>query len=106
MRTTILVLLLLAPGCGPSIDAAARADVDQRVAALSPPARSFSAPASATPMPLAVGQWVTYKFMNQKGEPSFMTLKLVGQEGSAFWYETLHESYYGKTASRMLGDFG
>ena len=55
---------------------------------------------------MAVGQWVTYKFADDKGQPSFLTLKLVGQEGAAFWYETSNESYYGKSATRMLVDFG
>lgn len=104
MRTILLAILIA--GCGPSLDPAAKADVDRRVAALAPPAQSFTAPTSPTPMPMAAGQWVTYKFLNQAGEPSFLTLKLVGQEGSFFWYETLHESYYGKTATRMLVDFG
>jgi hypothetical protein len=33
-------------------------------------------------------------------------MKLVGQEGSAYWYETLQESYYGRSGTRMLVDFG
>jgi len=108
MRTlTVFFLLALSlNACGPSLDAAAKADVDQRVAALSAPSKAFPAPTSTTPMPMAVGQWLTYKLMNQKGEPSFLTMKLVGQEGSAFWYETVQESYYGKHATRMLVDFG
>jgi hypothetical protein len=106
MRTTILALVLLAAGCGPSIDVAAKADVDKRVAALTAGSQSFPAPTAATPMPMAVGQWATYRATNSKGEPSFFTMKLVGQEGAAFWYETLSESYYGKTATRMLVDFG
>jgi hypothetical protein len=100
------VLALAFTACGPSIDAAAKADVDRRVAELRSPAQVFGAPASATPMALAVGQWVTYKFLNDKGQPSFLTLKLVGQEGPAFWYETSNQSYYGKSSTRMLVDFG
>jgi hypothetical protein len=107
MRTPILALLVLGlNACGPSIDAAAKADVDQRVAALQPSTQSFPAPTSATPMPMAVGQWTTYKSISGKGEPSFFTMKLVGQDGAAFWYETMMESYYGKTTTRMLVDFG
>jgi hypothetical protein len=110
-RDASLVVVMMAvmtatAGCGPSIDAAVKSDVDRRVAMLQPSARSYGVPASADPMPLAVGQWVTYKFVDDKGQPSFMTFKLVGQDGQAFWYETLAESYYGKTATRMLVDFG
>jgi hypothetical protein len=92
--------------CGPSIDTAAKTDIDRRVAALRAPAQVYGTPTSATPMPFAVGQWVTYKFVDDKNQPSFLTLKLVGQEGAAFWYETKNESYYGNSATRMLVDFG
>lgn len=100
------LLLAAAAGCGPSIDAAAKADVDRRVSALSAPAQSYAAPSAGTPMAFAVGQWVTYKFIDDKNQPSFLTLKLVGQEGNDYWYETLNESYYGRSATRMLVDFG
>jgi hypothetical protein len=101
-----VTLGLFAAACGPSIDAAAKSDVDRRIAALAPAGPTIDRPSSATPMPMAVGQWATYKFVSDKGEPSFLTMKLVGQEAGAFWYETLHESYYGKSATRMLVDFG
>ena len=99
-------LATLAAACGPSIDAAAKADVDRRVAALAPRGQSYPPPASAAPMPFAVGHWATYKFVDDKGQPSFMTMKLVGQEGADFWYEVVNDGYYGKTAMRMLVDFG
>jgi hypothetical protein len=57
-------------------------------------------------MPMAAGQWATYKLISDKGEPSFITMKLVAQEGTFFWYELINESYYGKSAMRMLVDFG
>jgi hypothetical protein len=101
-----VALSALVSACGPSIDAAAKADLDQRVAALGNRGQNFPAPASAAPMPFAVGHWVTYKFVDDKGQPSLMTMKLVGQEGPDFWYEMVNESYYGKTGIRMLVDFG
>ena len=110
MRSPLALLALAATvtlgACAPSVDAAARADVDRRMAALSMSGTAIPAPTSATPMPMAAGQWATYKFISNKGEPSFITMKLVGQEGPAFWYELLNETYYGKTATRMLVDFG
>ena len=110
MRSLLAPLALAATltlgACAPSIDAAARADVDRRIAALSSSSATIPAPTSATPMPMAVGQWATYKFISNKGEPSFITMKLVGQDGTAFWYELLNETYYGKTVTRMLADFG
>jgi hypothetical protein len=109
MRRLSIALVLassLATACSPSIDPAAKADIDHRVAALAPAGQNVGKPSNSTPMPMAVGQWLTYKVTSDKGEPSFLTLKLVGQEGPAFWYETLQESYHGKTAMRMLVDFG
>jgi hypothetical protein len=102
----VLTLGLFTAACSPSIDPAAKADIDRRVAALSPAGPNVAKPSSSTPMPMAAGQWLTYKVTSDKGEPSLLTLKLVGQEGSAFWYETLHEGYSGKMAMRMLVDFG
>jgi hypothetical protein len=103
----VVVLLGVSAGaCSPSIDAAAKADVDRRVSALTAGGQNVDKPSSSTPMPMAVGQWLTYKVVSDKGEPSFLTLKLVGQDGGAFWYETSNESYYGKQATRMLVDFG
>ena len=61
--------------CSPSIDAAAKADVDHRVATLSPAGQNVDKPSNATPMPMAVGQWLTYKVLSDKGEPSFLTLQ-------------------------------
>jgi hypothetical protein len=102
----VLSLGLATVGCGPSINAAAKSDVDRRISSLAPSSRALPAPASPAPIPMATGQWVTYKVVSDKGEPSFLTLKLVGQDGNAFWYETAHESYYGKSGIRMLVDFG
>lgn len=102
----LLAFALATAACGPSINAAAKADVDKRVASLAGGSQVYPAPASPTPMPMAVGQWVTYKVVSDKGEPSFLTMKLVGQDGNAFWYETAHQSYYGKSGIRMLVDFG
>ena len=100
-------LCLLAFGaCGPSIDPAAKTDIDGRVAALRSGGTIVPAPPSFEPMPLAAGQWVQYKMLDERGEPSFLTYKVLGQEGGAFWIETLHESYTGRTAQKLLIAFG
>jgi hypothetical protein len=96
---------LVGAGCGPSIDPAAKADIDQRMAKLSPGGTAYPAPSGFVPMPLAVGQWTQHKMVND-GQPSFMTYKVVGQEGDAFWVETVNESYSGKSIQKMLIAFG
>lgn len=88
--------------CGPSIEPAAKADIDGRMAALRPVSGTIPAPPSFEPLPLVAGQWSQYKMIDDKGQPSFLTYKVLGEEGGAFWIETLHESYYGRTAQKML----
>jgi hypothetical protein len=95
---------LLVVGCGPSIDPAAKADIDARVQALTAPKQSatFPAPTVFQPMPFAVGQWLKIKLVDDKGQPSFMTQKITGQEGDAYWFEMLTETYQGKSAVKIL----
>src|SRR3569623_1480011 len=93
-------------GCGPSIDAAAKADIDGRAAALLASGASFPAPSGFVPMPLAAGQWTQHKLVNEKGEPSFITYKVLRQDGDAFEIEPVHESYTGKKMQQMVAAFG
>jgi hypothetical protein len=92
--------------CGPSIDPAARADIDRRVAALSAGGGTVGAPSSYEPMPLAVGQWTQYKMTDDKKQPSFLTYKITGQEAGAYWVETVHETYTGRMIQKLLVSFG
>lgn len=103
MKQAGLLACVLALGaCGPSIDPAAKADIDGRVAALQAGGGVFPAPTTLEPLPLAAGQWSQYKMVDDKGQPSFLTYKVLGEEGGAYWIETLHESYFGRTAQKML----
>lgn len=95
-------VVLLAVGCGPSIDPAAKADIDARVQALTAPKNTFPAPTVFEPAPFAVGQWIRLKLVDDKGQPSFMTQKITGQDGDAFWFEMVTEAYTGKTLVKIL----
>ncbi len=94
--------LVLLSACAPSIDAAAKADIDQRVAALGAPRQPFPAPGGFVPMPFAAGQWTRHKLVDDKGQPSFMTYKVLSQEGDAFWMEIVTDQYAGRTMLKML----
>jgi hypothetical protein len=107
MKTRSLVgllgsLTLLAVTACNSIDPAAKADIDRRVAALGAPKQSYGAPAGFQPMPLSAGQWTRHKLVDEDGQPSFLTYKLLSQEADAFWIEAVTESYSGTTMMKML----
>lgn len=110
-RAPVLTLPLIGlglclAGCGPSIDPAAKADIDGRIAALQAGGVAFPAPTVFEPMPMAVGQWSQYKLVDDKGQPSFLTHKIVGQDADAFWLEVTSERYTGRTEQKMLVAFG
>jgi hypothetical protein len=97
-----LFSMLVTIGCGPSIDQAAQSDIDRRVAALGGPKQSFPAPTGFEPLPFAAGQWTRHKLIDDKGQPSFMTYKVIRQDGDAFWMEVTTEQYAGRTMMKML----
>jgi hypothetical protein len=104
----VMVAVVASSACGPSVDPAAKADIDRRVSVLQAGATAVPAPAPGVfaPLPFAVGQWTQYKMTNDKNEPSFLTYKVVGQDGDAVWVEMVNESYTGKTIQKMLVAFG
>jgi hypothetical protein len=91
-----------AAGCAPSVDPAAKADIDRRLAALGPPAQTYGAPTGFAPMPFQTGQWTTHKLIDQDGRPSFMTYKIIGEDSGAFWLETVNVGYTGRTITKIL----
>jgi len=105
---TVALTTALAAACGPSIDPAAKADIDRRVSVLQVGSNTVAAPAPGmfAPMPFAVGQWTQYKMVSDKNEPSFLTYKIVGQEADAVWLEMVNETYSGRTMQKMLVAFG
>jgi hypothetical protein len=96
--------MIVAPvlaGCGSSIDAAMKADIDRRVASLARPTQTFPGPVGFVPQPFAVGQWTQHKMVYDQ-QPSFLTTKVVGQVGDAYWIESLQETYSGRTVTKIL----
>jgi hypothetical protein len=101
-----LPLLLLVLGCGASIDPTMQASVDRQVAALRPQSTTYPALAEEMPPPFRTGQWIRLKMIDADKRPAFLTYKVVGQVGSAYWVEVVNESYTGRTVMKMLADFG
>src|SRR5437764_13264199 len=81
---------LVLAACAPSIDPAAKADIDGRMAALQSAGGTVPAPPSYEPLPLVAGQWSQYKMIDDKGQPSFLTYQGDGEGGGAFWIDALH----------------
>jgi hypothetical protein len=100
------VLLATAGGCVSSYDPVIQQSIDRRVASLSETSQTFPAPAAPAPPPLAVGSWAQYKVVDEQGRPSFLTMKLVGEDLGSYWLEVTHESYLGRTLTKMLLYFG
>jgi len=98
----LLVAAMALAACGPSIDSAAKADIDQRIAAMVPSGQVFPAPATLEPKPIVVGQWTQHRMLSEKKQPSLVTYKIVGEEAGAYWIEVANESYYGKTVTKIL----
>jgi hypothetical protein len=96
----LLCLSFLA--CGHGYDKVAKKDIDRRVAALLPSGQTFPPPAVVLPRQLVIGQWTQHKLINEKGELSLITYKIVGEERGAHWIEIANESYYGKTVVKLL----
>ena len=101
-----LLVASLAAACATGLDPAAKEDIDRRVNALSPPSQTFPAPASPTPLPLAVGQWTQHELIDGQGHPSFLTMKLVGEDLGSYWLELVEETYSGRRITKMLVYFG
>ena len=104
--TLVVVAFALATSllaaCGPSIDAAAKADLDRRLAQLPASEETFPPSESYLPMAFVIGQWTEHRITDDKGRVSLVTYKLVGQDNGAYWIETVTESYEGREAVKML----
>ena len=100
------LFVLVGLGCGQSVNAASKADVDKQIASLQRSSKSYDAPASFEPMPLATGQWAKYKMVDEEGQPSIATYKVVGEEAGAHWIEFEQKTYYGENVTLMLANLG
>jgi hypothetical protein len=105
MRAPAVALLtsVLALGaCAGGIDSAARADLDKRLAQLPISEETFPPSEYFSQMAFVVGQWTQHRIVDDKGQPSLLTSKLVGQESDGYWIEIKMESYYGREVVKMF----
>ncbi|HVU51387.1 MAG TPA: hypothetical protein VHL80_11905 [Polyangia bacterium] len=98
----LTAVLLGAPGCGPSIDPAAQADLDRKLSQIQTSEETFPPSESYSPMAFVVGQWTEHRVTDEKGRKTLITNKLVGQEAGAYWFEVVNESAQGRDAAKML----
>jgi hypothetical protein len=103
LRNLLLASLsCLAAACGPTVDPAAKADLDRLLAQLPNSDETFPPSESFLPMALGVGQWTQHRVTDARGAASLLTYKLVGQENGGYWLETINQSYGGREAVKML----
>jgi len=102
------VAAALLVGCGPTIDPAAKADIDARIAKLRAQTITIPAPGpeATESMPPAVGQWAEYKLTLDNGQFKFLTQKIVGEEGGALLVEKVHDTYQGRSVEQLLVAIG
>jgi hypothetical protein len=100
----VLAVVVVLTGCGPSIDPAAKADIDARIANLQIRSIVVSArpPGPVASMPPAAGHWVQYKVSLPRGQAKFVTEKIIGEEAGALWYEKVEETYGGRVVEQLL----
>jgi hypothetical protein len=101
-RLALLVLVAAAPACSPSIDPAAKADLDRQLGGLTISYQIYAYPRTFLPMAFGLGQWTQYRMLDERGQPSLLTYKLVGEENDATWIETVTENYTGRHVMKML----
>jgi hypothetical protein len=94
-------LVCLAAGCGPSIDRAAKADLDKHLAAVTTSQETYPPSESFLPMAFHVGQWTQHRVVDAKGNTSLLTYKLVGQEDGGYWLEMVTETPQGREAVKL-----
>ncbi len=101
---TFMAAAMLLAGCGTSVDPAAKADIDTRIAGLRAQTSTISVPASDAVESIApaVGQWAEYKLTQTNGQPKFLSQKIVGEEGGALLVEIVHETYQGRRVEQLL----
>ena len=105
MRHPLLAPLLAATAalaCSPSIDPAAKADLDRRLGTIPIAEQTYPAPRSFLPMAFAVGQWTQHRMLDEENQPSLLTYKRVGEENGGTWIETVTETYRGRQVMKML----
>lgn len=73
--------------------------IDRRLAELAPSDRTFKADAVLNDQ--HAGQWSQYKYVDENGEPSILTYKLVASDGFLHSLEIVEEDYYGKFATYL-----
>ena len=105
---SVVVLASVAPisGCARSVDRAAKADVDARIAAIRPPINTIPFSGASAPMPFSSGQWALYKLTKHGAAPSFVMYRILGEEAGALWWEVESVSYTGRGGMRVLMTVG
>jgi len=96
----ILIALFLISGCGPKADPAMVSKVNSFFAAQS--GKTYKGAKNFTPVPLAVGQFVTHGNTENNGKRSVTRTAIVGKERGGWILENYSVNEYSESCSQML----
>jgi len=96
----IFLAALFFMACSPSINPALKQSIDRQLNAMQ--ANDQEYPADTSPVGYQAGQWSQYKILDDKGQPSIVTYKLLDLEDDMFTIETDTESYYFHDVNRIV----
>ena len=95
-----LIVLLLTGGCGPKADPTMVSKVNSFFAAQTD--KTYKGAKNFTPVPLAVGQYVTHGNTEKNGKRSVTRTAIVGKESGGWILENYSVNEYSESCSQML----
>jgi hypothetical protein len=100
MAGVALIVLFLTGGCGPKADPAMVSKVNSFFAAQTD--KTYKGAKNFSPVPLAVGQYVTHGNTEKNGKRSVTRTAIVGKESGGWILENYSVNEYSESCSQML----
>ncbi len=99
-KLQLLIIVLLTQGCAAG-EPRAEQRIEQLLRSHGAADAVIAAPESAQPAPWRVGQWATYRVIDDHGESAYLKLSVVGEALCGIWLETDLQGYHGRTTQKL-----